>query len=108
MPWFGALSVACAMALGLAASGSSTPAAANGAFTHSRALPTATDRHLAARILRAHNDERHRLRLQPRDEGALFAHAQPLPGAEGDEHADAPGSSSLPQAQAARKTLRRS
>ena len=65
MPWFGALSVACAMALGLAASGSSTPAAANGAFTHSRALHTATDRHLAARILRAHNDERHRLRLQP-------------------------------------------
>ncbi|ASP31676.1 MAG: CAP domain-containing protein [Pseudomonadota bacterium] len=53
------------MAAGFAASGSSTPAAANSGSVRHDVERGSADTHLAARILRTHNDERRRLALRP-------------------------------------------
>ena len=64
-PIFGTVALLCAMAAGFAASGSSTPAAANSGSVRHDVERGSANTHLAARILRTHNDERRRLSLRP-------------------------------------------
>ena len=64
-PIYGSVALLCAMAAGFAASGSSTPAAANSGSVRHDVERGSADTHLAARILRTHNDERRRLALRP-------------------------------------------
>jgi len=62
-PFVGAIAVLCATGTALAASESSKSIAS--VNLHHPVSRSGTDLHLAARILRTHNDERRRLRLEP-------------------------------------------